>query len=68
MRTRIHVTEVAIYHLVYSGCWMRVVQIQSYITVINILFAAKVPEVVVLLGAYCVLHVMVFFKSASLGG
>jgi hypothetical protein len=68
MRRRIHVTEVAIYHLVYSGCWMRVVQIQFYITVIDILFAAKVPEVVVLLGADCVLHVMVFLKSASLGG
>jgi hypothetical protein len=68
MGRRIHVTEVAIYHLVYSGCWMRVVHVQSYITVMNILFAAKLPEVVVLLSAYCVLHVMVFLKSASLGG
>jgi hypothetical protein len=47
---------------------MRVVQIQFYITVMDILFAAKVPEVVVLLGADCLLHVMMFLNSASLGG
>jgi hypothetical protein len=65
MRRRIHGTEVAIYRLVYSGCWMRVVQqIQFYITLMDILFAAKVPR----WWFYCVLHVMVFLRSASLGG
>jgi hypothetical protein len=49
MGRRTHVTEVAIYRLVYSGCWMRVVQqIPFYVTLTDTLFAAEVPEVVVL--------------------
>jgi hypothetical protein len=41
MMKRIHVTEVAIFRLVFSGCWMRVVQILLCLAVVDILFAAS---------------------------
>jgi len=51
MKKRTHVTGVAIFRLVFSSCWMRVVQILFYLTVVDILFAVNLPEVAGLLGA-----------------
>jgi hypothetical protein len=51
MKKRTHVTGVAIFRLVFSRYWMRVVQILFYLTVVDILFAANIPVVAGLLGA-----------------
>jgi hypothetical protein len=41
VKKRTHVTGVAIFHLVFSGCWMRVVQILFYLTVVDSFLAAN---------------------------